>query len=534
MRQVLESEWDILKRYGDFKVTTRCLCTVALAATLLLGCSQSEETYVKPRQFALEQCELGHYTQAEARLIPLIKTMKANHAQSLANATQQLAWVYMCDGKFKEAEDLASKAQFSHDKNDSSDVESRILDAYTLASIYLREGKYAQAEPLFKDAIEMRRQLTKENRPPATDKIVEAPRLAPLELGMAKLEFETGRYKEASNRLQEVVKLAEADRLDNKPGSGVVLAQALLTIAALDEANGKFLDAESIINRVMALKGSGLNGHSSLTLGTMLGLLSVLTAQHRYREADALAQHVWLDMNTLFREDHPDLLRAKLLNMPNVHHMHPEVPNAELQSVHERLIASYADTYGADSPYLIAPYELAGLYSLTIGDYESAESNLRAALALTTKRLGEHHPRTIRVVDDLALTLGFKDLNTKTKTDLAEAKSLARQAIANLNESTPEDNPVRARALGVLASIYMVEGDNEAAYKAFQDYLVVSKKVNYEDPVDRIRFLKNYQTVCEKTGHTAEARRIKALFADTTPVVHASVGKSGKVPLLLK
>lgn len=477
---------------------------------------------------------MGHYTHAEAKLIPLIKTMKASHAQSLANATQQLAWVYMCDGKFKEAEDLASKAQFSHDKNDSSDVESRILDAYTLASIYLREGKYDQAEPLFNEAIEMRRKAMKENNPPAAEKIVEAPQLAPLELGLARLEYETGKYKEASSRLKDVVKLAEADRLANRRDSGSTLAQALLTVAAIAEANGNFLDAESIVNRVISLRGSGLNGNTRLTLGTSLALLSVLTSQHRYREADALAQHIWLESNELFREDHPELLRAKLLNMPNVPHVHPEVPRTELQAVHERLIASYADTYGADSPYLIIPYELAGLYALTIGDYESAESNLRAALALAQKRLGKHHARTIRVLDDLALTLGFKDLNTKTKADLDEAKSLARQAIADLNDSTPEENPVRPRTLGVLASIYMVDGDNDAAYKAFQDYLAASKKANYEDPVDRIRFLKNYQTVCEKTGHAAEAARIKALFANSTPVVHASVGKSGKVPLLLK
>jgi hypothetical protein len=132
------------------------------------------------------------------------------------------------------------------------------------------------------------------------------------------------------------------------------------------------------------------------------------------------------------------------------------------------------------------------------------------------------------------MTLGFKDLNAKNRVVLAEAKKLARKALASEDDSLPDDNPVRAKTLGLLASIFTLDEDYDAAYKTFQEYLSVSKQVTYEDPLDRIRFLKNYQIASEKTGHSSEAGRVKALFADMTPVVHTNVGSSGKVPLVLK
>lgn len=506
-----------------------------LAATLLVGCSNAESAYVKPRQDALKLTEIGRLRDAEAKLVPLVKIMQSEHAASLPNATQQLAWVYMCDGKYKEAEDLALKAQFHHDKNSSSDVESKILDDYTLATIYRKIGKYDQAEPLYREAIDLRQETIKKNAPASSDKIVEAPRLASLQLGMGELEFDTGKYIQAQSQLQDAVKSAEADKLEKKPGSSVVLADTMLAVAQLEVANGKFLDAESIVNRVIMLKGDEIPKHGPLSLRTMLVLLAVLTAQHRHAEADGIAQNIWIEGNTLYgREDHPQILQAKLLNMPNVPHLHPEIPHEEIQSLYDRLITNFAEVYGAESPHLIAPYQAAGMFALSNGDYEKAESNLRSALTLSRQKLGEHHPRTIGLLDDLALTLGFKDLNTNSNSDLPEAKELARLALAKIDDSLPEDNPLRARAPGVLASVFSIADDSNAAYDTFKDYLSASKTVNYEDPVERIRFLKNYQAVCEKTGHVAEAKRIQALFADTTPLVHASVGKSGKVPLVLK
>lgn len=561
--QSIESELVIFGRCGDFKVTSRYVSAVMMAATLLVGCSRSEEPYVKPRQDALALTAQGHYEDAEAKLITVIKVMQSSHAQSLANATQQLAWVYMCDGKFKEAEDMAAKARFQHDKNDPSDIESKILDDFTLATIYRKQCKYAQAEPLYQEAIDLRQEQLQKNSESYADKIVSAPRLASLKLGMGELKLDLGKYKEADSLLKEALKLAESDRLEKKANSGDILAEVLVALCNLDMAGGKFLDAEGVINRAMAIKadrsagsgagvstgvgtgtgtdsdsgagaGAGVDPHGPTALLIAETLLQILTLQHRYAEADGTAQTVWLQANAIYRADHPDILRAKLLNMPNLPYLHPEVPHQEIEAIYDRLIANFADAYGAESPHMIELYQAAGVYSLSIGDFDKAESSFRAALTIAHQSLPTHHPRIIELLDDLAMTLGFKDLNAKNRAVLAEAKKLARKALASEDDSLPADNPVRAKTLGLLASIFTLDEDYDAAYKTFQEYLSVSKQVTYEDPLDRIRFLKNYQIASEKTGHSSEAGRVKALFADMTPVVHTNVGSSGKVPLVLK
>ncbi|MBI2810699.1 MAG: tetratricopeptide repeat protein [Candidatus Melainabacteria bacterium] len=496
-----------------------------LSATIMVGCAGSEEGYVKPRQEALKLTDAGRYAQAEQKLVPLVKIMQSRHAKSLANTMQQLAWIYVLDGKYKEAEELASTAKFHHDKQSADDTESQILDNYTLATIYEKEGKYDQAEPLFREAIELRRDALKKNAPAAEAKIVEAPRLASLELGLGTLEFDAGKYKEAESQLSDAVKSAEEDAVAKKSNATAILAVALEQVALVYQANGKYSDAESVCNKGLRLIHDSVGMKSPQVIFACNNLMSIYSDQHRYSEVESLVKSIWHEENEIFREGHPEILRSKLLNMTSLSRSHTEVPHAEIQAVYDRLIADYAAQYGTDSPQLVAPYQAAGEYELSIADYSKAESNLRAALALARQKLSDKHPRTISILNSLAMTLGFKGLTIKSKPELNEAKKLVREAIAKQDDSLPEDNPVRARSLGILASLYAIEDDNEGAYNIFQQYLAAAKKANYEVPVERIRFMKNYQTVLRKTGHEAEAERIPGLFAKPTPLVSSPGGK---------
>lgn len=485
----------------------------------MAGCSSSEESYVKPRQQALALTDAGHYVEAEEKLIPLVKIMQSKNARSLANTMQQLAWVYVLDGKYKDAEELASTAKFHHDNQSAEDIESKILDDYTFATAYEKEGKYDQSDPLFREAISLREEVLKKNAPAPEAKIVEAPRLASLELGLGTLEFEAGKYKEAESQLNAAVKLAEDDALAKKPNAPETLAVALEQVALVYQANGKYSDAEVVCNRGLRMIHDSVGMKSPQVIFACNNLMSIYSDQHKYEQVEPLVKSIWHEENEIYRQGHPEILRSKLLNMASLSKMHSEVPPSEIKSVYERLIADYAQQYGSDSPQLIAPYKAAGDYELSVADYAKAEIHLRSALALARQKLSERHPKTIGILNSLALTLGFKSLETKSKADLIEAKKLVREAIAKEDDSLPADNPMRARSLAILASVFALDDDNQGAYEAFQQYLAAAKKTSYEEPMERLKFLKNYQIVCEKTGHDAEAKRIKNLYVMPRPKV---------------
>ncbi|MBS1956627.1 MAG: tetratricopeptide repeat protein [Cyanobacteria bacterium SZAS-4] len=471
-----------------------------LSAALLTGCSVPEEGYVKPRQEVVKLTDNGNYLQAEEKLVPLIKVMKSKKAKSLANTMQQLAWVYVLDGKYKEAEELASSAKFQHDKQNADDIESKILDNYTLGTIYVKQGKYDLAEPLLREAIQLRRDTLKKDAPEPEAKIVEAPRLASLELELGTMEFEAGQYKVAETQLNDAVKSAEADALAKKTNAAPILAVALEQVALVYQANGKYSDAEIVCNRGLRMIHDSIGMKTPQVIFACNNLMSIYSDQHRYQEVERLVKSIWHEENAIFRVGHPEVLRSKLLNMTSFSRNHPELTPAQVESVYDHLIAEYVEQYGSESSQLIAPYQSAGEYELSIGDFAKAETTFRAALALARQTLKDNHPRTISILNSLAMTLGFKGLTDKSKSDLDEAKKLVREAIAKQDDSLPADHPTRARSLGILASVLALSGDNQGAYDTYQKYFVAAKKATYEDPMERLRFMKNYQALVAKTG----------------------------------
>ncbi|HEY9678601.1 MAG TPA: tetratricopeptide repeat protein [Drouetiella sp.] len=452
--------------------------------------------------------EAGKYSKAESILVPLVRTMELKKNKSTANATQQLASVYLLDGKYKEAEDLEASAKYKHEQQDQKDPESLILDNYTLATIYTKEGNYADAEPLFKEAIAARNESLK-NPSNAAPKIIEAPRLASLELGLGTLQFAAGNYKLAEETLQEAVKLAEADALEKKSNATPILAEALEQIALVYQANGKYADAEAVCKRGMRMIRDSVGMSVPQFVFAANNLMSIYSDQHRYGKVDKLVQAIWAKENAILRPDHPEILHSKLLNMNCIGHYRHGLPSSQVTALYDRLTGDFAQLYGANSPQMIAPYEATGEYELSIGDYAKAETNLRAALKLARKHLSKDHPRTINILDSLALTLGFKGFQTKSASDIKEAKALVREAISKEDASLPIDNPIRARSLGILASIFAISDDNEGAYSTFHEYLTAAKEVNYEDPIERMRFMKNFQSVLSKLGKKDEEAQYK-------------------------
>lgn len=455
--------------------------------------------------------------------------MQSRKAKSLANTMQQLAYIYLLDGKYKDAEELASSAKFQHEKDNTSDAESKILDDYILGSVYVRLGKYDLAEPLLREAIQLRRDSLKKDSANPDVRIVEAPRLASLLLELGILEFEAGQYKIAEEILKEAVTSAEEDAIAKKSNAAPILAVALEEVALVYQASGKYRDAEIVCDKGLRIIHDSIGMKSPQVIFACNNLMSIYSDQHRYRQVESLVTSIWHEENVILRPGHPEILRSKLLNMASLSRNHAELTPVQLEAVYDKLIAEYVEQYGAESSQLIAPYQAAGEYELTVGDFAKAETTFRAALALAKQKLRDKHPRTISVMNSLAMTLGFKGLTDKSKSDLDEAKKLVREAISKQDASLPMDNPIRARSLGILASLFALSGDEQGAYDAFQDYLAASKKANYEDPMDRLRFMKNYQLVLAKTGHAAEAERLRSLLAQPVPVAHPQQGKPNKV-----
>ncbi|MBD2546409.1 CHAT domain-containing protein, partial [Planktothricoides raciborskii] len=139
------------------------------------------------------------------------------------------------------------------------------------ALLYKSQGKYSEAEPLYKEAIAIDRIALPENHPDlATDLS-----------NLAALYFSQGKYSEAEPLLDEAIAIDRIALPPNHPS----LATHLSNLAALYFSQGKYSEAEPLLDEAIAIDRIALpENHPSLA--THLNNLGLLyRSQGKYSEA---------------------------------------------------------------------------------------------------------------------------------------------------------------------------------------------------------------------------------------------------------
>ncbi len=289
-------------------------------------------------------------------------------------------------GKYQPALELA--AQYEREIGDLLGENHRAYAAgLTLhANLFWSMGKYANAEPLYKQAMEIRKRRLGENHPDYAASLN----------NLAALYHYKGEYRTAEPLYQQAMQIRKRIQGENHPD----YAMSLNNLAALYRSIGEYGKAEPLLLRAMdILKRTLDESHPNYAL-SLFNLGALYKEIGEYRKAEPLYQQAIEIQKRTLGDNHP-VYAASLNMLAMLYYSTAEYGKAEplfLEALEIR-----KRTLGENHPdYAASLNNLGALYSLT-RDYRKAESLSQQAIELKKKVLGENHPIYARGLRNLAM-----------------------------------------------------------------------------------------------------------------------------------
>ena len=260
------------------------------------------------------------------------------------------------------------------------------LTLNNLAYLYNLQGRYDQAEPLYLQALELRKRLLGE----------EHPNVAASLNNLAELYRTQGRYAEAEPLYLQALELSKRLLGEEHPN----VASSLNNLALLYESQGRYDQAEPLYLQALELRKRLLGEEHPNVAVSLNNLAGLYRTQGRYAEAEPLYLQALELSQRLLGEDHPQVA-ASLNNLAGLYKSQGRYDQAEplyLQALElrKRLL-------GEDHPDVAASLNnLAGLYK-SQGCYDQAEPLYLQALKILERVLGDDHPNTKACRENLAI-----------------------------------------------------------------------------------------------------------------------------------
>ncbi|MDZ8185459.1 MAG: tetratricopeptide repeat protein [Nostoc sp. ChiSLP02] len=274
-----------------------------------------------------------------------------------------------------------------------------------LAGLYRATGRYSEAEPLYQQALQLRKRLLGENNP------VYATSLN----NLAGIYKSTGQYSKAELLYQQALELRKRLLGENH----IDFVASLNNLALLYDEQGRYDEAEPLYLRSLEIAKT-LLGENHPSFALILNNLALLYYhQGRYNEAEPLSQQaIELDKQFL-GEENPDVA-TDLHNLGLIYRAQGRYNEAEslfLQSLElKQRVLQKAHPLLADTIYAL------GYLYREQGRYNEAEPLCKQALELDQLLLGENHPNVAESLNNLAEIY-------RTTGRYSEAKSLYLQAL---------------------------------------------------------------------------------------------------------
>ncbi|MEM7269276.1 MAG: tetratricopeptide repeat protein [Pseudomonadota bacterium] len=260
-------------------------------------------------------------------------------------------------------------------------------------------GRYEEAEPLYRQAIEIDKATIGEGHP---DYATHLNNLAGLLRAM-------GRYEEAEPLYRQVLDILGREHSNYAGG--------LNNLASLLQAMGRYEEAEPLNRQAIDIgKATIGEGHPeyAVYLNNLAGLLEAIG---RYAEAEPLYRQAIDIGKATIGEGHPEYA-AYLNNLAGL--LEAMGRYAEAEPLYRQAIDIDKATIGEGHPeYAKGLNNLAGLF-FVMGRYEEAEPLLRQMITIFRESLGDDHPNTRTVAANYAI---FLRAHAPDHPDLAELEA---------------------------------------------------------------------------------------------------------------
>jgi tetratricopeptide (TPR) repeat protein len=333
------------------------------------------------------------------------------------------------------------------------------------------QARYAEAEPLFRRALEYWNQLGPQ---------VALPRAEDMR-NLGSLLRARGRYAEA-----ETLLIDAAAQLEANDAPALDLGRAWYNLAALYRSQGDLARAESSALRATEIIDKSPDISGPERLGARLVLSSIYIEQHRLPEAEAIL--------TPALETADGALAVVIYdNLATIAIARGEYEKAESSARRALYFARLA--LPANHPALAASFSNLAQACRFRGEYLQAEDAYRKAIAVWEESLGPSHPEVAKGLMNLGAFYHERGRETG-------AERLYARAAGILEQSFGKDDPRTLTARNELAEVLRGERRYTESTKIERSTLAgLEKQLPTGDP-RLLRAQENYSRLLQESGST--------------------------------
>ena len=293
--------------------------------------------------------------------------------------------LYSNQGRFADAEPLYKRALAIKEKAFGPDHPDVAISLSTLAQLYQTQGRYVDAEPLYKRALAIKEKILGTNHPD----------VATILNHLAFLYQAQGRYADAEPLYKRSLEIGEKALGPDHPD----VAASLNNLAELYDNQGRYTEAEPLSKRSLAIKEKALGPDHPDVGRSLNNLAETYRARGRYADAEPLYERALAIVEKAYGPDHPDVA-GSLNNLASLYLAQGRYPDAEPR--YQRSLAIWEKSLGSDHPNVaFSSNNLAFLYQAQ-GRYADAELLFKRSLAIREKALGPDHPDVAFSLNNLA------------------------------------------------------------------------------------------------------------------------------------
>jgi non-specific serine/threonine protein kinase/serine/threonine-protein kinase len=328
----------------------------------------------------------------------------------------------------------------------------------TLGRTYFGLGRYKEAEPLLRSALEIRTAQLGSDHPDMAES------LGDLGLVLTRLS----RYDEATKLGQQALEI----RRRTSGAESLPVAFALRELGSTLYSKGDYAESERLLRQALEIqrkKGPAADKE----LATTLKELAQTVGQEKPAEAEVLLREALAIRTAKQGPDHPET--AQILNDLAVCKLRQE-DYKEAEALYKQALAAGRKTLGEVHPETASTLEnLGGVYYRT-GRLDESLKALDEVLTIRRKGLGEDSLEVARTLQNVGV------VQTKAGR-LREAEASFEQALPRMKAVQGPDHPEIAQVLFNWARLKKAEKDYAAAEKLYRQSLDLRlRKLGEEHP----------------------------------------------------
>ena len=296
------------------------------------------------------------------------------------------------------------------------------------------QGKYAQAQPLFEKALEIKRRLL-------TD---EHPHTATSYAWLAANLNAQGKYAQAQPLFEKALEIKRRLLTDDHPDT----AQSYNNVAANLNDQGKYAQAQPLYEKALEIKRRLLTDDHPDTALSYNNVAANLNDQGKYAQAQPLYEKALEIRRRLLTDDHPHTAGSYNNLAAN---LNDQGKYAQAQPLHEKALEINRRLLTDDHPHTATSYNNLAANLSAQGKYTQAQPLHEKALEIKRRLLTDDHPDTAASYNNVAA-----NLNAQGK--YAQAQPLYEKALEIRRRLLTDDHPQTALSYNNLAGNLHAQG----------------------------------------------------------------------------